>query len=387
MGPVSAPIPLLVTALRIKTRPRNSWSNRAPLGALFPAGGLSIQQPDSGIHREVLRHQINGVEVLHRRQRRVFVAINEPTNLIDLPIRDRCFPVIKRVHAAMLIRPELFDLTQKFIDRDPMQTWGLYVAANDDSPGAQCGREIERIVFQSAFGYTPTLIEEEYGPYEDQTIWMLIVDHRTGMTVASSRLILGPPQTLKFADDLERFWNTTWEDLAHADGLMAHSNYLDVATNSVLEEWRKVDRRWPMKLVSISLHMVGQILGISRSLQVVDPLYLRLLRSVCGVHIEPFNLDPVDFHGLLQPAYADLTSYRHVRDQTLSSVWQQDPATASPVRTPALRERQRIVEVARNAGLVSVSTGLNEASAAAQVRRTGGLRQLDAARAGHHGAS
>ncbi|MGY1739126.1 MULTISPECIES: hypothetical protein [unclassified Blastococcus] len=54
-------------------------------------------------------------------------------------------------------------------------------------------RRIEAAVFLQAFGNTPEVMEEEYGPYEDRSRFVVVLDEESGSAVGAARFIVDDP--------------------------------------------------------------------------------------------------------------------------------------------------------------------------------------------------
>ena len=60
-----------------------------------------------------------------------------------------------------------------------------------DSPAERdAAREVEAQVLLHAFGNTPDVMEQEYGPYSDRSRFVTVIDDATGSALGAARLIL-----------------------------------------------------------------------------------------------------------------------------------------------------------------------------------------------------
>jgi hypothetical protein len=64
-------------------------------------------------------------------------------------------------------------------------------------------RSVEREVFEKYFGNTSEQMLEEYGPYEDQSVFFLSIDQELGQPAGVLRVIENGPAGLKTLNDLE----------------------------------------------------------------------------------------------------------------------------------------------------------------------------------------
>ncbi|RZU34073.1 hypothetical protein [Blastococcus saxobsidens] len=63
-------------------------------------------------------------------------------------------------------------------------------------------RRVEADVFLQAFGNTPAVMEQEYGPYEDRSRFVAVVDDESGRALGAIRLIPAGPAPVKTLADV-----------------------------------------------------------------------------------------------------------------------------------------------------------------------------------------
>ena len=98
-------------------------------------------------------------------------------------------------------------------------------------------RQCEEDVFLQAFGNTRTQLEEEYGPYDDQSVFVAVSDD-SGHVVGACRLITPGPGGLKTLNDVGREpWGVDGLRAARAAGIDPE-NAWDVATLGVRRDYR-----------------------------------------------------------------------------------------------------------------------------------------------------
>ena len=98
-------------------------------------------------------------------------------------------------------------------------------------------RECEAEVFLEAFGNTRDQLAEEYGPYEDQSIFLSVIDE-DGNTLGSCREIMPGPAGLKTLNDIgRRPWLTDGVRSARAAGVDPTRAW-DLATCGVRQSYR-----------------------------------------------------------------------------------------------------------------------------------------------------
>lgn len=135
---------------------------------------------------------------------------------------------------------DLRALVDLVADPDAEEPMGLHLFDSDD-PGARLARHVERVVFAEAFGNTPELLEAEYGRYEPSSVFLCVLDYRRRLPAGAIRLMLPRPDGSgsKTFDDVEPFWGTSFEELAHRNGVRFPAGATwDIATLAVDPAYR-----------------------------------------------------------------------------------------------------------------------------------------------------
>ncbi|MGY1683423.1 hypothetical protein [Geodermatophilus sp. SYSU D01176] len=145
-------------------------------------------------------------------------------------------------------------------------------------------RTVEGRVFLQAFGNTPEVMEQEYGPFEARSRFVVVLDEESGTALGAARLILpdpaGPVKTL--ADVAGEPWRVDVGASLRTAGL-ASGPVWDVASLAV-------DRRFRSGAAGAELTLAlchgilehPRICGAEGLVTVLDDKVLRLLR-VMGV--------------------------------------------------------------------------------------------------------
>lgn len=108
-------------------------------------------------------------------------------------------------------------------------------------------RGCERAVFLDAFGNTSQQLQEEYGPYDAQSIWLTVSDE-DDIVVGECRIIVPGPAGLKTLNDLSREpWRIDGRRSARSAGADLDRTW-DIATLGV-----RPDRRGSRARVSLAL--------------------------------------------------------------------------------------------------------------------------------------
>jgi hypothetical protein len=113
--------------------------------------------------------------------------------------------------------------------------WNLHFDPRGDL--LEAARQCEEDVFLEAFGNTRAQLEEEYGPYNDQSIFVAVADG-AGHVVGACRLITAGPAGLKTLNDVSRApWGIDGVRSAEAAGLDIERTW-DIGTLGVRRDAR-----------------------------------------------------------------------------------------------------------------------------------------------------
>lgn len=135
-------------------------------------------------------------------------------------------------------RLDLQLLAAELVDGRNLEPFGTYIVAGD-APAAALARHVERGVFEETFGNSAELMKTEYGPYEDASLFICVIDHVNLLPVGMMRIIRSSPAGFKSLDDL-RAWDTTPQEVLVRTGLHVDPDRLwDIATLAVTKDHRK----------------------------------------------------------------------------------------------------------------------------------------------------
>jgi hypothetical protein len=152
-----------------------------------------------------------------------------------------------------------------------------------DSPEERdAAREVEARVFLQAFGNTPEVMQEEYGPYEDRSRFITVIDEATGSALGAARLILpadsGPVKTL--VDVGGEPWYLSAPDTLRAAGLAGRPVW-DVASLAVDRRYRSGASGAEVTVALChGLYQHSRLCGAEGLVTVLDDRVLRLLRAM-----------------------------------------------------------------------------------------------------------
>ena len=157
--------------------------------------------------------------------------------------------------------------------------FGVYMWRSSD-PGAQLARHVEQLVFLETFGNTAELLAKEYGPYDDASIFLCVVDHLRALPAGVMRIIRPSTAGFKTMHDVEPVWGEPMATMAARTGLCIDpSRTWDIATLAVAPEYRG---KATMGLVSMGLYqglaLAAPRCGIEWLVAVLDMPVLRMIR-------------------------------------------------------------------------------------------------------------
>lgn len=160
------------------------------------------------------------------------------------------------------------------------QPFGLYVVHPGD-PAVALAHAVERSVFLEFFGNSSELMAEEYGPYEDSSLFLCVLDHRRRVPAGVMRCILPSEAGLKSLRDIEGVWNAPLpEVMARTGCVIPESRTWDVATIAVTPDYRGDSTNG---LISLSLYSALTIMclgsGGDTLVTVIDLIVLDLIQS------------------------------------------------------------------------------------------------------------
>ncbi|MFG1606932.1 hypothetical protein [Actinoplanes sp. NPDC049265] len=159
-----------------------------------------------------------------------------------------------------------------------------------DDPLADVARVVEREVFEASFGNDAAVMTAEYGPYEDRSLFFVVLDRRHGVPAGVVRVIEDHGVRVKTLEDAPAYLGVPISEIVAAHGL-DHGLVWDYATLAVPRKYRNVE-------VSTILHRTfvaaGQRAGVTHSLAMMDRGSWRNIRLV-GIPVrqlagsEPFE--------------------------------------------------------------------------------------------------
>ena len=191
--------------------------------------------------------------------------------------------------------------------------FGLYVLSGRD-PSAELARDVERDVFAEFFGNSPALLAEEYDPYEDASIFFVVIDHARMVPAGVMRVIRPSTAGLKSLDDLDRVWGASTDEVCARTGVsFAGTRVWDIATLAAAPEYRGEATGG---LISLALYQaVGMLAArdaVDYLVAVLDLVVLDLIQTRIGRPFDRFRgIEPVAYldSPASLPAYCDFPAH------------------------------------------------------------------------------
>jgi hypothetical protein len=138
-----------------------------------------------------------------------------------------------------LVTEELRDQVDELIDGDPSAPFGLYAGVRGSVVG-DVARALEQQVFLEAFGDTPEVLAQEYGRYEQASIFYCVIDHRARQPAGMARCIVPSSAGLKSLDDIARDWGQDLDAVLTRTGIdLDPEEAWDCATIATLAPYRR----------------------------------------------------------------------------------------------------------------------------------------------------
>jgi hypothetical protein len=210
---------------------------------------------------------------------------------------------------------DLHDLAGELIAREGRGStpFGLYIIPAH-APAAELGRAVERSVFMEYFGNSPKLLTEEYQPYDDGSVFIVVIDHVLRQPAGAMRLLL-PGTPSKSLYDIRRVWEQDpAEVIARSCPHFDADRSWDIATLAVMPGYR---RSSTAGLISLAMYQAVGVLshehGIDWLVAILDVVVLDLIQTLLRRAFTPFDhLEPrnyLDSPSSL-PVYLDLVEQR-----------------------------------------------------------------------------
>ena len=170
----------------------------------------------------------------------------------------------------------------------------LALAVAAGSPLADVARTVERQVFEESFGNDTATMSGEYRRYEDDSLFFLVLDRRTGLAAGAARVIDGGGKTL---DDAPEHIGVGLDTIVALHGLDS-GRIWDFATLAVLPEYR--GGRSGLAVSSLLYRTflnAGRLAGVRHLVAMLDHRAHRNLKLI-GVEFRPIaGSEPFEYLG------------------------------------------------------------------------------------------
>jgi N-acyl-L-homoserine lactone synthetase len=231
------------------------------------------------------------------------------------------------------------------------------LAVKPDDLLADVARTVERRVFEESFAMDAAVMTDEYAAYEQDSIFLLVIDRRTGAPAGAARLIDGGGKTL---DDAPAAIGVDLGTIAEKHGLFG-GRIWDFATLAVLPEYRGGKSTMVSSLLYRAFINAGRRAGVQHVVAMLDSRAYKGIMRI-GVPFEPMaGSKPFDYLGspstsALYARFADIAPAIAAQGERLSNA---EPAEGES-RARSLRRliTQRVVS--KVAHQVATGEGLDE---------------------------
>lgn len=179
-----------------------------------------------------------------------------------------------------------------------------------DSPYSNLARSVESVTFMEFFNNDPVLMGQEYGPYEDSSLFFLVVDTENNRAAGAMRLLHPSKEGFKGANDMPAMGltNLTPEELIANFGIKDTSALLEIATIAGAPDYRGQKSKGLMSAALYrSLYQYSNNNGYRDLIAVIDGVPLELLQMM---HL-PIQLSP-DVDSPFEYLDAKANSFIHI---------------------------------------------------------------------------
>lgn len=195
---------------------------------------------------------------------------------------------------------ERLEIVRLLIERklSPVESrYGVYVVEHDD-PAANLGRSVELEIFGEFFQNDEQLMKREYGPYEQNSTFIIVLDEQKGEPAGVMRLISNGQNGLKSLNDIgQPPWEKELDIIFQENDLNPEDldHIWDIATLAVRKEYRG------KTAVSAALYRALYLASEKRKIEywvaILDNNVLELL-AVLGIHFKRYEgVGPASYLG------------------------------------------------------------------------------------------
>lgn len=213
-----------------------------------------------------------------------------------------------------LSKERIAQLTVELLENRPPDTDDRFVCYRLDGndPYADIARQVECEVFDKAFNNDPQEMQEEYGPYESQSIFFLSIDREKIAPTGALRIIEDGEAGLKTFNDMEKYDSEFVADNAIA---YHHMNDMekcwDIGTVAVPEEYRSAENGISLQLYR-GMYVASKQKEIEHFISVIDKRPYDKMTKFLGFPFKPlFGSKPLSYLGSSEsvPVYGDAPQF------------------------------------------------------------------------------
>ena len=218
---------------------------------------------------------------------------------------------------------ELRHLTSQLIKERPPRSDDALVCyqLEANSKYANIGRTVEREVFEAFFGNDSEQMAEEYGPYEDQSIFFVTIDQATCEPAGVLRVIRNGDSGLKTLNDMETITASDEHlptlDVQHVSevhDITSLDECWDVGTVAVRKKFRSTKAQAQQASVQLyrALYVSGLSHGIKHFVSIIDKRPYEKMTNYLGIPFVPMADTPAfSYLGSesSQAVYGDVTKF------------------------------------------------------------------------------
>lgn len=176
-----------------------------------------------------------------------------------------------------------------------LEEWPLNSAARyagylipDCSPHSDIARAVECSVFERFFGNTPEEMASAYGDYEEQSLFLLVVDQELKRPAGALRMIRPSARGLKTLNDIEQCLGVDPAQFARHHEVEDPWRCWDVGTLAVLKEYRGAATDHVVSLMLYGyLHHVLRASDVEHMVTILDKHAYAQLTEVLRVPFVP----------------------------------------------------------------------------------------------------
>lgn len=200
-------------------------------------------------------------------------------------------------HVYDLSESETNRLTHQFLRTRAVDTHDQFACfeIEGSDPFANIPRQVEREVFEESFGNDPVCMTDEYGPYEDSSLFFLAVDTQAEAPAGVLRMIRNSSAGLKTLVDMEDSTKTPTAvrtgDLMQYHGIDDLDRCWDGATSAVRRRYRRRLATIHVQLLR-AWYAAATRENVRHLVSILDAPVYRIVRDFFGVPLVPLGDTP-----------------------------------------------------------------------------------------------